>query len=374
MDELAKKLPGAEFEEVFDATGKSIIPGLVDGHTHPVFAGDRVHEFAMKLAGATYIDIHKAGGGIGFTVRHTREAAEADLVPLVKARFDRALKLGTTLIEAKSGYGLETDTELKMLRVINTVTKDHEIESVQTFLGAHSVPKGKTADEATQDVIHNQLPALKEAIAAGEINATQCDVFCEKGVFTVDQTREILKKGMEMGLAANFHGDELTYTRSGELAGELKARAVSHCEMVSAEGMSAMAEAESVAVLLPTTAYILRIEYPPARKLIEANVPVAIATDFNPNAHCMSMPFVMHLSCVNMRMTMNESLVASTINAAKSIGCSATHGSLEANKAGDFLVVDANNWQHLIYELGDPQVSAVYKAGKKVVENGQLVN
>ncbi|EFA81808.1 imidazolonepropionase [Heterostelium album PN500] len=359
------------FDTVIDCQGRAVIPGLVDGHTHPVYAGDRVHEFAMKLAGATYLEVQKAGGGIGFTVQHTRQASESDLFNLLKPRLDRMLKQGTTLIEAKSGYGLETDTEMKMLKVLHRAAQSHAIEISATYLGGHAIPKGSTAEQATEDIVNKQLPELKRLRDAGEISPENIDVFLERGFFEYDDTKRILEAGQQLGLAINFHGDELSFMKSGELAGELKARAISHLEKVSEEGMLEMAKVPTFAVLLPTTAYVLRLECPPARRMIELNVPVALGSDYNPNAHCLSMPFVMNLACVLMKMNMNEALVAATINSAASINKSKTHGSLEIGKYADMVIIDSNRWEHIIYEMVDPPISHVIKKGSVVFQQQQ---
>jgi len=360
-----------------DASGCVILPGLVDGHTHPVWAGDRVHEFSMKLAGATYMDVHKAGGGIAFTVEHTRRATEDELLSSLLARLDRALSMGTTLMEAKSGYGLDTETELKMLRVIERASRRHAVEVVATFCGAHSVPKGMTAAQATEDVIHKQLPAIMAAKAgsgcesdkecAGGLKTLEfIDVFCEKGVFELEDTRSILRAGLAAGLHANFHGDELSAIRAAELGAEVGATVVSHLEHVSDEGMAQMASAGVVATLLPTTAYILRIAPPPARKLIDAGVCVALGSDFNPNAHCLSMPLTANLACVHMGLTLPQALNALTLNGAASLRRAQSHGSLRQGKVGDFLLLDAPKWEHLIYQLGDTPIGYVFKRGKMV--------
>jgi imidazolonepropionase len=343
-----------------------LLPGLCDGHTHPVWAGDRVNEFKMKLAGASYMDVHKQGGGIQFSVRKTREASHDELATLFAQRLDRMLRHGTTLIEAKSGYGLRWPTELKMLRVLHEVNRVHPIDVVSNFCGAHSVPKGSTAAQAAADVIDVQLPALKLATQRGVISPEFIDVFCEKGVFDTPTSQRILKAGQAAGLRVNFHGDELNPTASAELAGALDATACSHLEHISDAGIAAMAKAGSVGVLLPTTAYVLRIEPPPARKMITGGMCVALGSDFNPNAHSLSMPFVMNLACVTMRMTCNEALVAATINAAASVNRSATHGSLELGKYGDVVVLDAPQWEHIVYQLVDPPISAVFKEGRLV--------
>ncbi|XP_061663967.1 probable imidazolonepropionase isoform X2 [Syngnathoides biaculeatus] len=329
--------------------------GLVDAHTHPIWAGDRVHEFAMKLAGATYMDVHRAGGGIHFTVERTRAASAGELLASLSGRLERAWRAGTTLVEVKSGYGLDLAAELKMLEVMEEARRALPINISSTYCGAHAVPRGKSLEEATRDILQVQLPALKERMAAGTLRVDNIDVFCEEGVFDVPSTRAILQAGKEMGLNANFHGDELSPTNAAELGAELGALAVSHLEEASDRGIAAMARAETAAVLLPTTAYVLRLRQPRARAMLDAGVIVALGSDFNPNAYCCSMPIVMHLACVNMRMSLPEALAAATINAAYALGRSHTHGSLEAGKDGDLLLVNAPRWEHLIYQLGGHQ-------------------
>uniref|UniRef100_A0A4W5NNM9 Probable imidazolonepropionase n=1 Tax=Hucho hucho TaxID=62062 RepID=A0A4W5NNM9_9TELE len=359
---------GVSFDKIIDATGMCVIPGLVDAHTHPVWAGDRVHEFAMKLAGATYMDVHCAGGGIHFTVEHTRAALASTLLASLTGRLGRMQRAGTTLVECKSGYGLELQTELKMLEVIETARRTLPINISSTYCGAHAVPKGKTVAEATTDILQVQLPRLRELTSAGALRVDNIDVFCEQGVFDLSSTRSILQAGLNMGLNINFHGDELHPMNSAQLGAELGALAISHLEEVTDEGIAAMATAKTAAVLLPTTAYILRLPQPRARDMLEAGVIVALGSDFNPNAYCCSMPVVMHLACVNMRMSMPEALAAATINAAYALGRSHTHGSLEVNKHGDLLVLNAPRWEHLIYQLGGHQELIRY-----VVIRGNIV-
>uniref|UniRef100_A0AAV2IT61 Probable imidazolonepropionase n=1 Tax=Knipowitschia caucasica TaxID=637954 RepID=A0AAV2IT61_KNICA len=345
----------ASFDKVIDASGMCVLPGLVDAHTHPVWAGDRVHEFAMKLAGASYMDVHRAGGGIHFTVGHTRAAEVSDLVSSLSSRLKRMLRTGTTLVECKSGYGLELHTEMKMLEVIEEARRTLPINISSTYCGAHAVPKGKTVAEATEDILQVQLPKLKEYMESGAMKVNNIDVFCEKGVYDLTSTKSILQAGKEMGLNINFHGDELHPMNSAQLGAELGALAISHLEEVTDEGIAAMAKASTAAVLLPTTAYILRLPQPRARDMLKAGIIVALGSDFNPNAYCCSMPIVMHLACVNLRMSMSEALAAATINAAYALGCSRTHGSLEVHKDGDLLILNTTRWEHLIYQLGGHQ-------------------
>ncbi|XP_073756581.1 probable imidazolonepropionase isoform X2 [Callorhinus ursinus] len=310
-DAIQKMFSEETFEERIDCSGKCILPGLVDAHTHPVWAGERVHEFAMKLAGATYMDIHQAGGGINFTVEHTRQASEEELFCSFQERLQRMMRAGTTLVECKSGYGLNLETELKMLRVIERARRQLPIGISATYCGAHSVPKGKTAPEAADEIINSHLPKLKELGRSGEIHVDNIDVFCEKGVFDLSSTRRILQSGKEMGLQINFHGDELHPMKAAEV-----------------------------------------LKQPRARKMLDEGVIVALGSDFNPNAYCFSMPVVMHLACVNMRMSMPEALAAATINAAYALGKSDTHGSLEVGKQGDLIIINSSRWEHLIYQFG----------------------
>eukprot|EP01124_Arcella_intermedia_P031403 TRINITY_DN7071_c0_g1_i2.p1 TRINITY_DN7071_c0_g1~~TRINITY_DN7071_c0_g1_i2.p1 ORF type:complete len:354 (-),score=51.81 TRINITY_DN7071_c0_g1_i2:370-1431(-) len=259
----------AHFATDIDASGKSLLPAFVDAHSHPVWAGDRVHEFELKLAGATYLDIHSMGGGIGFTVSKTKEASEEELLSLLMGRLERMLRQGTALLEAKSGYGLDKESELKLLRVLKRAQDGSRMDISATFLGAHSVPKGSTAALATADVIESQIPAVLEAKKKGEIYLDNIDVFHEKGIFDGQQTEAILAAGKTCGLCINFHGDELNYMGSAELGAKLGARAISHLEEISKEGITAMASKDVFGVLLPTTAYILKIKPPPAREMID---------------------------------------------------------------------------------------------------------
>ncbi|KAI6651661.1 Imidazolonepropionase [Oopsacas minuta] len=365
------KYSGVTFRRNIDATGKCVIPGLVDAHTHPVWAGDRVHEFAMKLAGATYLEVHEKGGGIHHTVDKTHEATKDYLLSLFMNRLRKMLRHGTTLLEAKSGYGLDTQNEIKMLEVIESGKSAQPIEISSTYCGAHTIPKSMSLQEASNDVIANQIPALKELIYKGELNIDNIDVFCEKGVFDIVETRKILKAGVDIGLNINFHGDELNPTNSAELAAELNSCAVSHLEEISPEGIQAIAKSSTIAILLPTTAYILRLKRPPARLMLEKGVAIALGSDFNPNAYCMNMPMVMHLACVLLNLSMEEALVASTINAAAALKKSDKHGSLEPGKYANLLILAAERWEHLIYQFGetDSMIETVVIRGCVVYES-----
>jgi len=324
-----------------------------------------------KVANGTHIvefEVHEAGGGINFTVERTRAASKETLLEALLPRLQRMSRAGTTLVECKSGYGLDTETEVKMLRVLEAARETAPVEISSTFCGAHSVPRGKTSSEATEEVINEMLPEIQRLRNSGHLQVDSMDVFCEKGVFSVEETRRMLEAGKEQGLLLNFHGEELHRLNSAEMGAALGATAISHLEHVSPAGIRAMAAAGTVAVILPTTAYILRLEAPPVRDMIAGGVPVALGTDFNPNAYCLSMPLVMHLACVNLRMTMSEALSAATINAAASLGRARTHGSLEVGKQADLLLLDAPSWKHLIYQFGEAShiISHVIRGGRVV--------
>lgn len=359
-------------ERVVDCAGKVVLPGFVDCHTHAVFDGDRSHEHAMKLAGATYEEVHEAGGGINFTVGAVREASHRRLQQLLLERLDGMMRSGTTTCEVKTGYGLDFETELKMLQTIQAATAKHRMAFSNTYL-IHAVPQGMTSAEVTVDVVENQLPALAEMVADGRLTQPVdfIDVFCEHGpsFFTPDDSRQILEAGKRLlGAEIAFHGDELSDQHSGVLAAEIGARSVSHLEMLNEDGVKAMAEAGVHAVLLPTTAYMLRLPHPPTRELIDAGAPVVLASDFNPNAFCYDMPAVMNLACVTFGMTMAEALVASTINAASALCVADECGSLEVGKRGDCIVLDAPKWEHIVYNMR-PRIAEVFKDGVSVTRS-----
>jgi len=364
--EIKGKYRQVGFERVVDASGLCILPGFVDAHTHPVWAGDRVHEFRMKLAGASYMDIHNAGGGIFSTVEHTRRASEEELFRLLKERLIRMSKSGTTVVECKSGYGLNTDTEMKMLRVLERARREISFVDISiTYCGAHAIPKDMTEDSYTKAIINDQLPAISRAMRLGELSVDNIDVFCEKGVFELESSQQILEAGKALGFKVNFHADEIHPLGGAEMGASLGALAISHLEQISDKAIMEMARGGSIGVILPTTAYILKLPAPPVRKMIEAEVPLALGTDFNPNAFCLSMPMVMHLACIICQMSLEEAVSAATINSAASLGLASTHGSLEIGKFGDLVMVDVPTWEHLIYQFGEHEnlIQMVVKKG-----------
>ncbi len=360
------------FSKLIDAYGKTVMPGLVDPHTHLVFAGSRENEFALRIQGKTYLDIAAAGGGINATVAATRKASKQELKAMARKALNRMLILGTTTVEAKSGYGLDLETELKMLEVIRELNEDGPVTVIPTFMGAHEVPPElRQNPEAYVDLL---ITRMIPEVATRKL-ARCCDVFCETGVFSVEQSERILLVAAGLGLEARVHADELTDLGGAAMAARIKARTADHLLFANDDGIRQMAAAEVIAVLLPGTPYFLHMQrYARARDMIAARVPVALATDFNPGS-CMteSMPLIMNLACTQMRMLPAEAITAATVNAAWAIGEEDCAGSLEVGKQADILILDAPNHEHLYYHFGVNLVETVVKNGKVVVEGGQRV-
>ncbi|WP_066369322.1 imidazolonepropionase [Neobacillus fumarioli] len=371
-EELVKKYGARLAEaEVVDATGKLVTPGLVDPHTHLVFAGSRENEFNMRLQGATYMDIMNAGGGIHATTRATQAASAEQLFTESYERLNQFLRHGVTTVEAKSGYGMEWETELKQLKVAKELNDKHVIDVVPTFMGAHAVPKDykDNPDEFVEVLINEMIPQVAE-LGLAEFN----DVFCEKGVFTPEQSRRILEAGKRHGLLAKIHADEIEPYEGAELAAEVGAVSADHLLKASEKGMKAMAEKGVVGVLLPGTAYFLMAESANARKMIDLGVPVALSTDCNPGSSpTVSLPFIMSLGCLKMGMTPAEVITAATINAAHAINRGKEIGSLEAGKKGDVTIFNVPNYMKLQYSYGVNHVDTVVKNGRVAVRGGQLV-
>ncbi len=371
-DERRTAVRPIPFCKLVDAYGKTVMPGLVDPHTHLVFAGSRENEFAMRIEGKSYMEIAAAGGGINATVTATRQASKADLAFAARRTLHRMLALGTTTVEAKSGYGLDLESEIKMLEVIHELDQDDPISVVPTFMGAHEIPpefRGQT-EAYVSLVIQRMIPAVAEKKLA-----RFCDVFCEKDVFSVEQTMRIFEAARAAGMELRVHADELTDLGGAAMAARLRARTADHLLYANDEGIRAMAAAGVMAVLLPGTAYFLHMQrYARARDMINAGVAVALATDFNPGS-CMteSMPLTLNLACTQMRMLPAEAITAGTINAAWAIGEQASVGSLEVGKQADLIVLDAPNHEHLCYHFGVNLVDTVVKHGKVLVEGGQHV-
>jgi imidazolonepropionase len=356
---------------VLSAAGKTVTPGLIDPHTHIVFAGSREFELELRLQGAKYLDILQAGGGILYTAERTREATEAQLMAETVQRLDRFLAHGVTTIEAKSGYGLRLADELKQLRVARRLNASHPVDLVSTFMGAHAVPgeyKGD-ADAYVRTVIQEMIPAV-----AREGLAEFCDVFCEAEVFTVEQSRKILEAGIDWGLKPKIHADELVSCGGAELAAELGAVSADHLLHASKDGVRQLAERGVIAVLLPGTAFFLMAPPADARAMIHAGVPVALSTDRNPGSSpTESLPFIMNLACLTMRMTPAEVLTACTINAAHAIGRAAVIGSIEVGKQADLVMFDAPNYLYMQYHYAVNLTDTVLKRGEVVIRDGKRV-
>lgn len=360
--DAVNRLP-ADDCDVLDATGCSVVPGFVDSHTHVVFAGDRRAELRRRLAGDTYAQIAEGGGGIVSTVRATRAASEDDLANATRARLDDMLRCGTTTAEAKSGYGLRTDAEMRMLRVVRRLNASHPIDLVATFMGAHEIPIEHRHNRRfyIDEVIRQMIPAI-----AGDGLAEWCDVFCESGVYTPDESQEILEAGLRHGLKARIHADELAESGGSRVAAAVGARSADHLLFAGPESRAALRTAGVVATLLPIAAYYLKLgRFAPARSFIDEGVPVALATDLNPGGgFSPSMPFAMSLACFAMGLTFEEALVASTLNAAYSLDRHDRVGSVEPGKAFDAVVVHGDAVDLL--KVGVPAIRAVIKHGEIV--------
>ncbi|MBZ0113769.1 MAG: imidazolonepropionase [Thermoanaerobaculia bacterium] len=348
-----------------DARGKTVIPGLIDPHTHLPWAGTREEEFAQRLAGVSYQEIAAGGGGILSTVRSTREASEEELALLARGRMDRMLAWGTTTAEAKSGYGLTLEDELKQLRAIRLADREHPVELVPTLLAAHEVPpEHRRERERYLDIVCQEIiPA-----AAQDQLARFGDVFCEEGVFTCAESRRVLEAGVAHGLHPRLHADEFVDSGGARLAAELGALSADHLIAVSDAGIEALAASGVTAVLLPGTSFFLmKHTYAPARRLIEAGVPVAIATDCNPgSSHTESLPMVFVLAVFELGLTIEEALTAATLNAACCLELGDDLGSIEVGKRADLVVLDAPNLLHLAYHYGINPVREVVKGGVHV--------
>ncbi|MER2113436.1 MAG: imidazolonepropionase [Solibacillus isronensis] len=372
LDEIKQEYPHLVNDaEVIDAQGKIVMPGLVDCHTHLVHGGTREHELNMRLAGRSYMDIMNAGGGIHYTTTKTREASFDDLYNKTVQHLNEFLRHGVTTVEAKSGYGLDLENEIKQLYVVKKLQEEHVVDIVSTFMGAHAVPKEfkGNEDEFVKIIIEQMIPKVAE-LGLAEFN----DVFCEKGVFTPEQSRLVLEAGKAYGLTPKIHADEIEPYEGAELAAEVGAISAEHLLVASDEGIAAMAKAGTIAVLLPGTAFFLRAPYARGRLMVDSGVPVAISTDFNPGSSpTISLPFIQNLACMNMGMTMEEVLCATTINAAHAIKRADQVGTLEKGKQADVLILDVPNYKQLQYFYGMNHTDTVIKAGNVVVKGGSLL-
>jgi len=363
-EDVLKDIANTPVNEERNFEGACVIPGFVDPHTHLCFAKRREDEFGMRLAGLPYLEILKRGGGILSSVNAVKSATEDELFANTRKLAMSALSKGTTTIEIKSGYGLDLELELKMLGVIRRIGRETPLDVAATFMGAHAVPAEykEKPDEFVEIIINEMLPKVK---AQGI--AEFCDVFCEDGVFSVDQSRKILKAAMAAGFHAKIHADEVNDLGGAGLAAELKVTSAEHLLAASEEKLRAMGKAGCIAVLLPATAYSLKKPYARGRDMIDWGVPVALATDCNPGScFCESVPFIFGLGVLNMDMSVEEALVASTLNAAYAINRQNKVGSLEPGKQADFLVLDGETPTTIAYHAGSTSVMEVHKLGERV--------
>ena len=349
---------------VIDCTGMTVMPGFVDSHTHMVFAGSRAHEFARRVAGATYAEIAAEGGGILTTMKAVRRATEGELAANAQRLLQSALRHGTTTVEIKSGYGLDTESEVKMLRAAGASHRLALTPHIHlTFLGAHAVPpEWKHDPEAYANIVINEmLPRVAE-----EGLAEFCDVFTDAGFFNVEQSTRILKKAKELGFKLKVHADEIALIGASQMAAELGCISADHLEHSTIDEVRILRDAGVVCTLLPGTAYTLRLPYPDARMMISEGAIVALATDCNPgSSYSESMPTIMSLACMNMRMSIEEAITASTINGAAALGISDLCGSLEVGKRADIVLYDTPSYKNIVYHYGVNQVVGGWVEGMR---------
>jgi len=366
-EELSQKICLNRGGPEMDATGKVVMPGLIDAHTHLIFGGSRENEFEQRIQGLSYQEIAGRGGGILSTVEATRRSSFDELLFLGKKRLDRMLSKGVTTVEAKSGYGLSLQDEMKILKVMKALQESHPIEIVPTFLGAHTLPREFRNDRS------RYLDLLTEEMipqVAQERLAEFCDVFCEEKAFTLEESRKILETGKRYGLRPKIHADQLSSGGGAELAAEVDAYSADHLEYVSQEGIRKMAEKGVTAVLLPGASFFLSMKnYPPAREMMERGMAVALATDLNPGSSMTeSLPLMMTMGCTMFKMIPQEVIRATTNHAARSMGREKEIGSLEVGKQADILVLDVPNYRYLPYHFGVDHVEYVIKKGKIVYQ------
>ncbi len=371
-DEVLKTVNVDGFQ-VIDALGKAVLPGFVDSHTHFVFGGDRSEEFSWRLKGVDYMEIMERGGGILSTVKATRNETEKVLYEKGFKCLTSMLSFGVTTVEGKSGYGLDTETELKQLRVMKKINEHHPMDVITTYMGAHAVPPEYKGQEGRmiEDIIKEVLPLVKK-----EGLAEFCDVFTEKNVFSIEQSRKLLMAAAVMGFKLKMHADEIVPLGGAELAAEVSAVSADHLLQVSEKGMKALADKNVVATLLPGTAFSLKASYAPARELINAGCAVALASDFNPGScHTESIPLIIALATLYMGLTPEETVTALTLNGAAAINREKEIGSLDVGKKGDVVILKDPSYHFLSYHIGVNTVEQVIKNGRLVMDNRhQLVS
>lgn len=355
------ELTAPEGTDVLDAEGGTVLPGFVDSHTHTVFAGSREQEFAMRAEGKSYQQIAEAGGGILSTMRATREATKKELYRTAERRLNEMLRLGTTTVEIKSGYGLSPEAEMKMLEVISELRRDHYVSVVGTFLGAHTVPPEFAQDKQgyVDRICDYMLPYVAEKKMAMFV-----DVFCETGYFDLKSTEQIILEAKRLGLIPKLHADQLSAMGASELGAKHHAISVDHLEQMTPQGIAALQGTETIATVLPGCSLFLNHPYAPARAIIDAGIPLAIATDFNPGSQmCYSMPMMLTLACTQMRMTPEEAITAATLNGAAALGLSATVGSIEPGKQADLVIYNVKDYRYIPYHYAANHVRTIIKNG-----------
>ncbi len=375
IEEINEGSPSIELknsaDEVIDARGKTILPGFVDSHTHLVHGGSRENELAMKLKGASYMELHKVGG-IGATVKATRKATEAELYNKAFSTLDNMLLHGVTTVEAKSGYGLDLETEIKCLKVNRKLNETHPIDLISTYMGAHSTPPefvGNT-DGYIDFMIKEVMPKVKS-----EGLAEFCDAFCEEGIFSLEQTEKVLKAAKDMGFKLKLHADEIVPFNGAELAAKMGSVSAEHLMAVSDNGIKAMAQSGTVAVLLPATSFFLMSKvYAPAKKMLSEGVKVAISTDYNPGSSpTENIQMAMWVACFKMGLTPQEIIRGVCINASYAVTREKTIGSLEKGKNADIVIFNSPSIEYIMYRFGSNLVSQVWKNGRLVVKDGKLI-
>lgn len=348
--------------EVIDCTNKAILPGFIDSHTHFIFGGYRAEEFNMRLAGKSYMEIMASGGGIINSVRETQRTSFNELYSLGYRRLNEMISYGITTIEGKSGYGLDKYTEIKQLKVMRKLNEDHDIDIVSTFLGAHAVPRdfNSKEDKYIDFIVTEVLPEVKKRDLADF-----CDIFCEKGVFNIEQSRKLLKVAKSMGFKVKLHADEIVGIGGAELGVELSATSVDHLLQISQDGINRLANSNTIATLLPCTAFSLKEPYADGRKIIDNGCAVALASDFNPGS-CFtnSIPFIFALSCFQMNLSIEECITALTLNAAVAIDKGEYIGTIEEGKFGDIIILRYPSYKYIPYNIGVNTVERVIKKGK----------
>ncbi|MCL6465852.1 MAG: imidazolonepropionase [candidate division WOR-3 bacterium] len=366
--EVGKDLQSGAGEEVLDAKGCVVLPGFVDPHTHMIFGGWRADEFEMRLAGKSYKEIAQAGGGILSTVRATRQASAEELYLKALEFLKEMLSWGTTTVEVKSGYGLDTETELKILRVAQRLGKLGLAEIVPTFLGAHSVPPGVPKEDYVRLVVEEMLPAVVEAGLA-----QFCDVFCENFVFNAGESRQILQAGKEFGLLLTIHADEIESSGGAEVAAELGAVSASHLLNPSDAGLEAMAETGVIAVLLPGTCFFLQERHkPPVQRMRALGIDIALGSDFNPGSSTLlAQPLTLQFGCLHYGLSIAEAIRGVTVNAARALRREREIGTIEPGKRADIVITDVPDYRHLAYRFGHNPVRAVIHKGRVVYQKGE---